>query len=112
MPERKRGIQINFRVTQRELSLIENKMEQYGTKNMEAYLRKMAIDGYVVRLDLSDVRELISLLRRCSNNINQYTRRAHETGSIYEADVDDIRQNVENLGSMVGQLLTRLSSIE
>lgn len=112
MSKRKRGIQINFRVTQDELSLIKNKMEQYGTNNMEAYLRKMAIDGYVVRLDLSDVRELVSLLRRCSNNINQYTRRAHETGSIYEADVKDIRQNVEQLGGMVGQLLTRLSFIE
>ena len=55
-------------------------MAQFGTTNMAAYLRKMAIDGYVVKLDLPELRELVSLLRYSSNNLNQLTRRAHETG--------------------------------
>lgn len=61
---------------------------------MGAYLRKMAIDGYVVRLDLSDITELVSLLRRSSNNLNQYTKRAHETGSIYSTNIEDLLQKL------------------
>ena len=56
-------------------------MAQLGTQNMAAYLRKMALDGYVVRLELPELREMVSLLRRSSNNLNQLTRRVHETGS-------------------------------
>ena len=112
MAERKRNNPVFFMVTDHEKELILEKMAQLGTKNMGAYLRKMAIDGYVVRLDLSDVAKLVSLLRRSSNNINQYARRAHETGSIYEADIEDIRQNHEQLWDMASQILTRLSTIE
>ena len=61
--ERKRKLQVNFRVSEQELELIEKKMEQLGTKNREAYLRKMAIDGYVVKLEVPEMKELISLLR-------------------------------------------------
>ena len=60
-------------------------MAQLGTQNMAAYLRKMALDGYVVRLELPELREMVSLLRRSSNNLNQLTRRVHETGRIYDA---------------------------
>jgi len=67
-------------VTERERNLIREKMTQYGTRNMSAYLWKMAIDGYVVRLDMKDVGQMVSLLRRSSSNLNlnQYARRAHE----------------------------------
>ena len=93
MAKRKREIQLKFRVTPEEQALIHQKMEQYGTENMAAYLRKMAIDGYVVRLDLPELRELVSLLRRSSNNLNQLTRRVHETGRFYDADLEDLRQS-------------------
>ena len=66
-------------------------MAQLGTQNMAAYLRKMALDGYVVRLELPELREMVSLLRRSSNNLNQLTRRVHETGRIYDADLEDLR---------------------
>ena len=95
MAKRKRDIQLKFRVTPQEREMIETKMAQFGTTNMAAYLRKMAIDGYVVKLDLPELRELVSLLRYSSNNLNQLTRRAHETGRIYEADLKDIQQNQE-----------------
>lgn len=111
MANRKRGAQLHFMVTEREKALIQKKMAQMGTRNMGAYLRKMAIDGYVVRLDLSGVGELVSLLRRCSTNLNQLTRRAHETGSIYEADIEDLRQNYDRLLGMAGKILTELSEI-
>ena len=87
MAKRKRDIQLKFRVTPQEREMIETKMAQFGTTNMAAYLRKMAIDGYVVKLDLPELRELVSLLRYSSNNLNQFTRRAHETGRIYETDL-------------------------
>ena len=111
MANRKRGAQLHFMVTEREKALIQEKMDKMGTRNMGAYLRKMAIDGYVVRLDLSGVGELDSLLRRCSTNLNQLTRRAHETGSIYEADIEDLRQNYDRLWDMAGKILTELSDI-
>lgn len=86
-------------------------MAQMGTRNMGSYLRKMAIDGYVVKLDLSHVGELVSLLRRCSNNLNQFTRRAHETSNIYETDLEDLRQNYDRLWEMAGRILIDLSEI-
>ena len=79
-PKRKREVQLNFRVSPEELALIEQKMAQMGTKNREAYLRKMALDGYVVRLELPELKELVSLMRYSSNNLNQLTRLAHVQG--------------------------------
>ena len=80
MAKRKRDMQLNFRVSAEELAVIEQKMSQFGTSNREAYLRKMALDGYVVKLELPELKELVSLMRRSSNNLNQLTRKVHETG--------------------------------
>ena len=110
-PKRKRDVQLNFRVSPEELALIEQKMAQLGTKNLEAYLRKMALDGYVVRLDLPELKELVSLLRRSSNNLNQLTRRVHETGRIYDADLEDISQRQEALWDGVHRILTQLAKL-
>ena len=112
MAKRKREIQLKFRVTPEEQALIHQKMEQYGTENIAAYLRKMAIDGYVVRLDLPELRELVSLLRRSSNNLNQLTRRVHETGRFYDADLEDLRQNYDQLWEAARHVLTGLSRIK
>ena len=77
MAKRKRNIVIRFRVTPEEREMIESKMAKFGTSNMAAYLRKISIDGYVVRLDLPELREMVSLLRRSSNNLNQIAVKAH-----------------------------------
>ena len=79
-PKRKRDVPVLFWVSADEMELIQQKMAQFGTKNLSAYLRKMAVDGYVVQLDLPELKELVSLLRRSSNNLNQLTRKVHETG--------------------------------
>lgn len=110
-PKRKREIQLNFRVSSGELELIETKMAQMGTINREAYLRKMAIDGYVVKLDLPEIKELLSLMRRSSNNLNQLTKRVHETGRIYDADMEDIVQKQNDIWEGLNKVLTRLSAI-
>ncbi|NLV48428.1 MAG: plasmid mobilization relaxosome protein MobC [Clostridiaceae bacterium] len=112
MPRRKRNVPIYFMVTEQEHEQIKSKMLQYGTKNMGAYLRKMAIDGYVVRLDLADVKEMVSLLRYSSNNLNQYTKRAHQTGRVYLTDIYDLKNSFERLWEMADQIMTRLSRIK
>ena len=92
--------------------MIEAKMAQLGTTNMGAYLRKMALDGYVVKLDLPELRELVSLLRYSSNNLNQLTRRVHETGCVYAADMEDILQNQERIWQAASGILSRLAAIK
>ena len=111
MAKRKRNIVIRFRVTPEEREMIESKMEQYGTSNMAAYLRKISIDGYVVRLDLPELREMVSLLRRSSNNLNQIAKRDNETSRIYDADIDCLKENQEKIWSAANGILTRLASI-
>ena len=110
-PNRKREVQVNFRVSPQELEMIEQKMVQLGTSNREAYLRKMALDGYVVKLELPELKELVSLMRYSSNNLNQLTRRVHETGRIYDADLEDISQRQEQLWAGVREILTRLAKL-
>ena len=112
MANLQRQIQLKFRVTPEERALIEQKMAQLGTTNMAAYLRKMATDGFVVNLELPELGELVSLLRRSSNNLNQLTRRVHETGRIYDADMEDLRQGQERLWDAAQKILTSLSKIQ
>ena len=88
MTKRKRDVPVLFWVSAEELELIRQKMQQYGTENLSAYLRKMAVDGYVVQLDLPELKELVSLMRYSSNNLNQLTRKVHETGRVYDADLE------------------------
>ena len=108
-PNRQREVQLKFRVTPEERVLIEQKMEQLGTTNMAAYLRKMAVDGYVVHLELP---EMVSLLRRSSNNLNQLTRRIHETGRFYDADLEELRQSYGGLWDAAQKILSSLAKIQ
>ena len=93
MDGRKRTVQIKFRVTEEERALIEQKMKLVPTRNMEAYLRKMAIDGYVVNLDMPELRELTSKMKRISNSENQIAKQLNTTGNIYETDIEEIKKN-------------------
>lgn len=112
MANLEREIQLKFRVTAEERALIEQKMEQLGTTNMAAYLRKMAVDGYVVNLELPELREMVSLLRRSSNNLNQLARRVHETGRFYDADLEELRQSYDGLWDAAQKILTSLAKLQ
>ena len=112
MAKRKRNIVIRFRVTPEEREMIESKMAQFGTTNMAAYLRKISIDGYVVRLDLPELHEMVSLLRRSSDNLNQIAKQVNETSRIYDADIDCLKENQEKIWSAANGILTRLASIK
>ena len=107
----KKEIKITFRVSPSELDRIRYKMAELGTQNVSAYARKMALDGLCVNLDLSDVKDLVSLLRRCSNNLNQYAKKANQTGSIYQEDIRDLQERFDEFWKIGKELLTRLSTI-
>ena len=109
---RKREIRLRFRVTPHERELIEQKMTQVGTTNMAAYLRKVAIDGYVLRLELPELKEMISLLRRCSNNLNQIAKHANETGRTYSEDLEDVMQQLDGLWENSKAILTALAKMD
>ncbi len=102
---------VHFRINKTEEELIKRRMEEAGISSVAAYMRKMAIDGYVVNLDLSDVKEAIRLLRISGNNINQYAKKANETGSIYAEDIKDIKARQDELWKVLKAILERLSGI-
>ena len=108
---RVRKVQLNFRVTEREKQLIEDRMQEIGTTNREAYLRKIAIDGMLVKLEVPELKEIVSLMRRTSNNVNQIARRLNENGRIYEVDITDVQNQQEQLWDMLNSLITKISAI-
>ena len=112
MANRNRPIQVKFRVTAEERTLIDKRMAQAGVMNMAAYLRKMAIDGYVVKLELPELRDLISLLRRTSNNFNQIARRVNSTDRIYDEDIREMKVMIEQTWEATRKVLKKLAAID
>lgn len=107
----KKEEELKIRISPKDKERIRSKMEEAGILNMSAYVRKMALDGICVKLDLEEVRQLIVLLQRCSNNLNQYAKRANETGSIYAADIEDLQSRLDEIWELSRQSLARLASI-
>ena len=91
MKNRTRPVRIEFRITEQERQLIQKKMEQLGTKNMGAYLRKMAIDGYIIKADYTEQKKLAAAVSRVAGNINQICRRINQTGHFYEDDIIELK---------------------
>jgi len=111
-PGRKRHVHFNFWASEEEAALIRQRMADAGVTGLGAYFRKMAIEGYHINIDLSDVRELVSLLRHCSNNLNQIVKRANETRSIYAADVEDLKRQYDTLWEAANGILAGLAKIK
>jgi len=86
-------------------------MQEAGISNRGAYIRKMALDGYVIRVDFSEVRELLRLLRNATNNLNQVAKRANETRSIYAADIQDLQDNYELLWQSAEGIMKKLAKM-
>lgn len=102
---------IFLKITPEDRMRIREKMDEAGVTNMSAFIRKMAIDGYVIKLDLTDIKEVSRLLRINSNNINQYAKRANETGNIYLEDIKEIQEQQEKLWEIMKEILQRLTTI-
>lgn len=107
----KKTVRMQLVISQKEADLVKERMAEFGITNLSAYLRKMAVDGYIIHLDTGDIQEMVRLLRICSNNLNQYARRANETGSIYAADVEDLRSRLDGLWEQMNRLLREFANI-
>ena len=107
----RRDQQLHFRVSKPELERIWNKMESSGILSIGSYLRKMALDGYCLRLDLPELRRMAYLLQMCSNNLNQYTRAANENGQVYATDLEDLRSRLDELVEISKQILAKLADL-
>ena len=107
----KKEEELKVRISAEDKERIRVKMEETGILNMSAYVRKMALDGICVKLDLEEVRQLIVLLQRCSNNLNQYAKRANEMGSVYVADIEDLQSRLEEIWELSRQSLAHLANI-
>ena len=106
-----RDQQLHFRVSKAELERIHTKMEELGILSVGAYLRKMALDGYAVKLDLPELRRMAYMLQMCSNNLNQYATRANESGRVYQADIEDLRARLNELIGLAKQVLGQLAAL-
>lgn len=99
-------------LTEEEKEIIQKRMKDVGMNNMSAYIRRMALYGYVIHLDMSDLKEVLRLMKINSNNLNQYTKRANETGSVYQEDVNELLQNQQKLLVLLGGILDQLLKID
>lgn len=107
----RKSVRVEFVMSEQEAALVKEHMAELGITNLSAYLRKMAVDGYIIHLDMGDIQEMVRLLRICSNNLNQYTRHANETGSVYAADVEDLRTRLDGLWNGMDKLLRGFANI-
>lgn len=107
----RRDQQLHFRVSKPELERIRYKMESSGILSIGSYLRKMALDGYCLNLDLPQLRRMAYLLQNCSNNLNQVAKRANESGQLYAADLEDLRSRLDELIAIGKQLLDKLTEL-
>ena len=105
MANRKRNIQMKFYVTEEEKRLIDKNMAQLPTRRYGAYLRKMAIDGYIIQVDTKDIKEMNKLLSAIGRNINQIAKRVNAGGPTYQADMEEIRERLDQIWQLQRRIL-------
>ena len=103
---------VHFVMSDQEYAQMCKKIESLGIRNHAAYLRKMALNGYCIQLDLPEIRKMTLLLGRCSNNLNQYAKKANETGSIYEEDIRDLQNRLEKIYAQTEKILMQLNALQ
>jgi len=109
-PKRRRDIPLYVWISQDEFDTIRQRMEEVGTQNMSAYVRKMAVNGYVLYIDLSPVKELVSLQRRCSNNLNQIAIHANTYG-VYQSEISALQKDYAELWGRISDVLKQLAAV-
>ena len=107
----KRDETIILRLSKTEKNRIYEKMLSMGIRSLSAYIRKMALDGYCLNLDLPQLRRMSYLLQNCSNNLNQVAKRANECGKVYAADMEDLQQRLDELTDIGRKILARLAEL-
>lgn len=109
--KRVRSVPLQVWVRPDELEAIRGRMGEAGIHNMSAYVRKMALNGYVLNVDLGPVRELVSLQRRCANNLNQVAIQANTYGGIYPEELKALQRDYETLWEPLSDLLKKLAAV-
>ena len=112
MAQRERSVSRLLRLTPQENALLEQKIQQSGIKNREAFMRKMLLEGYVLSLELPELKEILRLTRYTSNNVNQIARHAHETRRYYIEDIEQMVRNQEAIQDALKEVLNRLAALE
>lgn len=112
MAKRSRDKMITFWVTEDELAKINANMEKLGTSNLSAYLRKMAITGLIVQLDIPELKQIVSLMRRTSANINQMAKRINQGDTVAVQQIDGLHEQQEEIWSDVREVLQQLSTLQ
>ena len=102
---------IHIRVTPEDVDRSKERMEEAGIRSMTAYLLRMALNGFVIVMDLSDLKEILRLLQISGNNLNQYAKRANETGSIYREDIEELKNNQKEILQEMRKMLDKLTAI-
>ena len=102
---------VTVRLSDEELERLKTKMEEVGIGNRSRYIRKMILDGYCVRLDLSSIKEMVHLLRMCSNNLNQYAKTANRYGEVYAKDIADVRKRLDDVWDAARGIMSELAAI-
>ena len=106
-----RSKRIELRVTAEELRQIHERMQETGISSLTAYMIRMAIHGYVIKMELSDLKELLRLMQISGNNLNQYAKKANETGSIYHEDIEELRTAQKEILQELRKVLEKLTAI-
>ena len=112
MEKRRRRVKLMTRVTEEEYAQIQARMALVGTDNLSAFLRKLALDGRIVLLDMDEIKTLVSLLRRTSANVNQIAKRVNATSRVYENDLAEIQNRLGEVWLALDDVLRKLAVIE
>ena len=110
-PERKRSKQLKIWISQEEQDMIRQKMAEFGTDNMGAFVRKMVIDGYIIKLDLPELREVSRHIGYLDNNINQMARKVNAGKTVYKEDVDEIQAQFNTVCKLQRKIIRQLSKL-
>lgn len=109
---RVRDHEIKIWMSNEELDEMQKRMYEMDVRNRGAFIRKMVLNGHCIRLDIPEIRTMTSLLKRCSNNLNQYAKKANQTGSIYEEDIRDLRKSLDQIYANTEKILMRLNALQ
>ena len=102
---------IEIRIDAEEKEKIKERMKEAGIRNMSAYIRKMALNGYIIKLDMSSFDEVVRLMSINANNLNQYAKQANTNGSIYYGDIKNIQRQHQEIWQLLREILHGINSI-
>ena len=112
MEQGERIHKLSVRMSDAELDSVRERMKNVGIASLSVYLRKMAMDGYILKMDLPEIKEMIKLLRSSSNNINQIAKKANAMGTVFEEDLKEIKSMQDDIWKAMNKILKRLGQLQ